>query len=115
MSFGRVTDIIYYVTAKGLVALSLDEGETIILSSGKRMPPTEVWEETSDDLEASLSDKQKTLLVEARKKKPMTEIEALAWAHRKRERHDKRAYTKGPKFVRELGENVAVVKSDLED
>lgn len=115
MSFGRVEDIIYYTTEKGLVAVSLDEGETIVLPTGKRMPPTEAWEETSEDLESRLTDAQKRALRVALGKPEMSEVGALAWKHRKRVIHDNRAYVQHEAPRREVRESALVVSSDFED
>jgi hypothetical protein len=79
MAYGKTEEILYFTTPKGLVAVSLDEGETIVLPSGKTMKPTEVWEEASTDLIDKLTPIQRAALDTFRAAPEMTDLERMAW------------------------------------
>jgi len=108
----------YYRNPKGVVGLSLDEGETLMLPSGKVLPVRhEVWEADSDDPEAELSPKQQAYLAAHRSKPPMTEIDELAWKLHKGMRSLHRTFdipnTDVPR--REEGEVTLAEVSDTKD
>lgn len=105
---------LYFVTEKGLVAVSFDEGLTIILPSGKALKPTEVWEETDEDLEHRLSDAQLAAL-RLMRQAPVTELDALVQKHLHRTIRDNQGYRQARAPAREVGENALVIKSDLDD
>ena len=55
-------ELLYYRNPTGLIAVSFDQGETIILPSGKRMPLTQFWEELPEDYRSDLTKEQESLL-----------------------------------------------------
>jgi hypothetical protein len=112
---GRTDEIIYFTTARGLVAVSLDEGETIILPSGKTMAPTEVWEESPVELPDRLNETQRASLDKFLSCDGMTEIEKLVWKMRKGRLSTARNYKTPPKEHRDVVGDVLVVKSEIDD
>jgi hypothetical protein len=76
----KTIDPHYYRNPSNVLGLSLDEGETLILPTGKVIPIRhDIWEFDSDVLEEELSPVQEGFLARHREKPPMTEIEELAW------------------------------------
>lgn len=110
--YGRIEDIIYYETAKGLVAVSLDEGETIILPSGKTMPPTEMWEESPIDLKDKLNALQLEAVEKFLAQPGMTELEQIAWRHHKRALGVAKDYKPPAPEYPEVPMDAVVVKSE---
>ena len=56
--YGRVEDLIYYTSPKGMTSVSLDDGETMILPTGKTMKVNDIWEESPVDLREKLKQVQ---------------------------------------------------------
>ena len=115
MPYGRTEDIVYFTTERGLVAVSLDEGATILLPTGKTMKPTEAWEESPVELPGKLNERQRTAVEAFLACPPMTEVEEIAWRHHQRLRKVEKDYRQASVGPRELSEDVTVVKSDLDD
>ncbi len=113
--YGKVDDIIYFVTEKGLVAPSLDTGETIVLPSGKTMPPTEVWEESPVDLKDKLNASQLALVDKFLACPPMTKLEEIAWQHHKRSLAGAKFRPPPEQVMPDVNLDALVVTSDLED
>lgn len=109
-----VMEILYYRTDRGGIAISLDEGETVIIPSGRKMPITPVWKETDEDLEDSLTVMQAGALEEFREKPPMTDLEQMAWNLRKAERQDEKNYAQPEPDHRYVRESALVVVAEFD-
>jgi len=114
-----VLEILYYRNPKGAVAISLDEGVTVVIPSGRRLPTTEVWEETDEDnLEELLTEHQVQVLADFRSRPALTGLDLMAWRLGQRE---KAAFAKGYAQSeltyrhRTIKESARVVSSDPED
>ena len=57
--------LFYYRNRSGLVAVSCDEGDTIILPNGKVMEHNDFWEDAQEDLRAELTPQQEAALKRA--------------------------------------------------
>lgn len=113
-----IFDILYYRNARGGVAFSPDEGETVVVPIGRRIPITPVWKETdedAEDLEPLLTPVQSQILEEFKQKPPMTRIEQMAWELGRRERLAEKDYAQPEPEHRKLLESAIVVVSDFED
>lgn len=55
-------ELFYYRNRSGLISVSCDQGDTIVLPSGKVMEHNEFWEDTTDDLRAELTPEQEAAL-----------------------------------------------------
>jgi hypothetical protein len=53
-----VIDLLYYRNCKGVAAVSVDEGKTVVLPNGREIPWQEAWEEVDEDLRAELTEAQ---------------------------------------------------------
>jgi len=116
MAFGKTEDIIYYTTPKGLVAVSLDEGETIILPGGKTMPPTEVWEEAATDLKDKLTPVQREAVDKFLSSEEMTDLERIAWKLKQGTRKAAKDYAQKAKpEIPDVPLDALVESSDPED
>ena len=74
----------FFRNPKGVVGVSIDEGETLMLPGGKvLLIRHEVWDNDCDIIEEELSPKQKIYLEYLRSKPPMTTVEEIAWRFRK--------------------------------
>jgi hypothetical protein len=51
-------DLLYYRNRSGAVAVSADDGEQVIIPSGRTLPWREAWTEDDGDLRAELSEPQ---------------------------------------------------------
>ncbi|MDB4277995.1 hypothetical protein N9917_00030 [Deltaproteobacteria bacterium] len=60
-------DPLYYRNRANAVAVSVDDGETVIIPLGRELPWREVWEEVDGDLRAELSEAQERAVVIAEK------------------------------------------------
>jgi len=109
-----VLDLIYYVNPKGWIAISFDEGETLIIPDGRRVTVNPVWEEESDDLEEQLSPKQQAELVKFRARPPMTEAEQTAWDIRKMRLNHSRIYAQPEAARPKIPESAMVITSALD-
>lgn len=108
----------YYRNPGNVLGLSLDEGETLMLPSGKVLPLRhDVWEADSDENEEELSPKQRDYLAAHRNKPPMTEIDELAWKLRKGRQslHCTFDFHSPDVPRKEVPESALVVMSDPED
>ncbi len=76
---------LFYRNPSGLWGVSCDEGETLILPSGKvLLPIPKAWEETDEEVEEGvLSLPQEEAVKKCLDTPPMTEIEQIAWRLRK--------------------------------
>ena len=108
-------DAWYYTNCKGAVAFSVDEGETVCLPTGRRIPWSDAWEETMDDLETSLTETQQAVLKAHRDRPPLSEMEGVYAAHGKRERQAEKGHYRPPPPPPVLPESAMVVTSDLKD
>jgi hypothetical protein len=111
----------YYRNRTGLVAVSYDEGDTLILPTGKVVESWTMaegaWEETPEDLFSVLSDKQREaleILVAAQDDSEMGEIVANYTKARKAMARQPNAPPREVVY-RRLGEAHLVVKSDFDD
>lgn len=84
----KVVEPHFYRNPKGVVGLSIDEGLTLMLPSGKVLPIRhDVWDFDLDEPEDELAPKQREYLDRYRKKQDeATPIDELAWKLR-RKRH----------------------------
>jgi len=48
-------ELYYYRNNSGMVAVSADEGDTIIVPTGNVLPPSAAWEEVQEDLRSELN------------------------------------------------------------
>lgn len=111
-----ILEVIYYRNCHGAVSVSLDEGETVILPTGRRIPLTPVWEESDEDgLDMLLTPPQVQALAEFRARPPMTELEQMAWDMRKRRLAVAKDYAQPVPEPRKIRESAKVVVSDLKD
>lgn len=55
-------DLCYFRNRSGLVAVSCDEGDTLILPTGKIMEFNEFWEDVEEDLKSQLTTPQDAAL-----------------------------------------------------
>ena len=109
-----ILDIIYYTNPMGAVSVSYDEGETIVLPTGRRIPLNRIWEESEEDMEPKLSPPQQAELALFRARPPMTEIEQIAWDLRKQRLANARFYAE-PEVARiVIPESAQVVMSEIE-
>lgn len=109
-----ILDLIYYTNPKGWVAISFDEGETIVLPMGKKIPVNPVWEEDGDDLEAELSPLQQAELVKFRARPPMTQVEQMAWDLRKSRLEHARFYAKPDVVHPKIPESARAITSEVD-
>jgi hypothetical protein len=111
--------ILYYRNSRGGVAFSPDEGETVVVPKGRRIPITSVWQEIDDedeeDILPGLTPIQVQILEEAKQRPPMTELEQMAWELGRRERLAERDYAPPENEFRRILESAIVVVSDFED
>ena len=107
----------YYLNSRnGMVALSIDEGETMMLPSGKVLSVRpEVWELEPEDLEDDLSLKQQAFLAHHKEKPPMDYIEQLAWKLRKGRLAVAKDFAQAPEPRKKAPASAMVVKSDFKD
>jgi hypothetical protein len=111
-----ILDLLYYRNPQGNVAISLDEGETVIIPSGKRLRVTPVWVETDEEgLESRLTQEQADALAVFRVKPPMTDLEQMVWKMHKRKLAAAYQYAPLNEPSRKIMESAQVVVSDLED
>jgi len=109
-----VLDLIYYTNPKGWVAISFDEGETIVLPMGKKIPVNPVWEEEGDDMEDKLSPSQREALVKFRAQPPLNETQQMAWELRKRRLEHAKFYA-APEIIHpKIPESARAVTSDVD-
>lgn len=106
--------VYYFTTANGLVAVSLDDGVTILLPTGRNIAPTEVWEEVDDDLEDRLNEVQKKALDEFRSK-PLTTMERIVRDLTKNRSLQARHFRQPGRPHKVLSEDAVVVKSSFDD
>jgi hypothetical protein len=114
----KTIDPHYYRNPSNVLGLSLDEGETLILPTGKVVPMRpDVWEFDSDSSEDDLSVEQKERLRAHQDKPPMTEIEELAWKLHKGERSLNKTFQPPSLDIPRHGvrESAIAVVSDPED
>jgi hypothetical protein len=95
--------------------VSLDEGEFIILPSGKRMRPTEAWEEAPLELREKLTPVQEAAVKEFLDCPPMTPMEAAAWRLHKANVANRKFRPQRKFRPPEVAETAMVVVSDFED
>jgi hypothetical protein len=101
-------DLIYFVNPKGWVAVSFDEGETLVIPDGRKITVNPVWEEV-DDLEDQLSPKQQAELVKFRARPLMTEAEQTAWDMRKMRLNHARFYAQPEDIKPRIPESAQVI------
>lgn len=111
----NMTDDLYYLTnPSGLVAVSHDRGETIIIPSGKVMHAIPPWEEVSEDLFSQLTDKQREVLAMFINHPEPTGMDKIIRDYQKR----RDAYEQKHQIVHDaprplpMSDRVAVVKAD---
>lgn len=107
-------DLTYYQNPTGLIAVSYNQGETIILPSGKEMEITQFWEELSDDLFESLNDVQ-TRILKGEWDKNGDDIGQIARRFRiNKNKEDTANGNNKPPVHRKLSDNVLVVVADFD-
>jgi len=111
-----VDELLFYRNKIGAVAISVDDGETVWIPSGRNLPLTLAWEWTDEPgLETLLTPQQNKVLEEAKNAPPLTEIEKMAEDLRKRQRDAQKDYFQPPPPHRRVRESVLVVTSDPDD
>lgn len=114
-----VFEILFYRNPRGGVAFSPDEGETVVVPIGRRIPLTPVWKEEVDEdaeeMEKFLTPVQLQMLEEFRERPPMTQIEQMAWELGRRERLAEKDYVQPEPEYRKILDSAIVVVSDFED
>jgi hypothetical protein len=119
----RKIEVIYYSNGQGGTAISVDEGEHVIIANGRWLLASETtWEEEGEDDCGPLSEAQKKAIEEAQAElDAMSEAEGelsdIVLAFRKRrmlaESHNPAQSPEKPK--RKLNPSVMIEYSDLED
>ena len=108
-------DLFYYRNRSGLIAVSFDQGDTIILPSGKLMDHTEFWEDVSEDLRAELTPQQEATLARNVEKEDKTEMGQIIRRYKQRRKLQERLDGQEPEPVyRTLSDDVKVVVADFD-
>ena len=108
-----ITDIIYYTNNRGGYALSVDQGEYLMLADGRTITVHgTIWEECGAEAEDHLSPQQKEALREALET-PQDEMDQITAKYR-RARLEARARDAVVKPIRTLDERALVVKADFD-
>ncbi len=106
-------DIIYYTNNRGAYAVSIDQGEYLILADGRQLQVHgTVWEECGAEAEAHLTPLQKDAIQEAIAT-PATEMDQITMKYR-RARLEARQRAAAEKPLRKLDERSLVVKADFD-
>jgi len=111
----------YYRNPKGLVAISVDEGETVCIPSGKVLPWAEAWEETMDNLGAELTPAQQAVIdkieLEAQERANLTGIDKMVadLEDRTIAERAKHEWVEKPREHPVLPEGAQVICSDPDD
>lgn len=109
------TELFYYRNPTGLIAVSFDQGETIVLPSGKRMEYTHFWEELPDDHHSELTPEQDAVLKSHLEIEDKSEMGQIIRKYRQRRLLQERldGITPEPTY-RKLPEDVMVVVADFD-
>lgn len=117
----RQVEVLYYTNGKGAVAISVDEGEHVVIPNGRVLMRAEtVWEESGEP--GPLSESQQRALQEAQDELgAMSDAESdlndIVVAFRKRRMREEQLHpTRSPeKAHRRVSSSAMVEFSDLED
>jgi len=109
-------DIFYYENPRGGVAVSVDDGEHLVIPSGRVLLAEDtVWDEVSSDLESKLTAAQAEVLRQAREDfAAMGDIDLMVEAFRRRRlsEEQRNPVYKAPGKHRQLPESALVVMSE---
>jgi hypothetical protein len=98
-----------------LIAVSYDDGDTIVLPSGKVMEVTDAWEDVVEDLTSELSEQQNRILANWRSSRGNSEMGALVRNYsRNRKLQEERDGTEREPERRRISPDVLVVVSDFD-
>jgi len=112
------SDILYYGNGRGGAAVSLDDGITVIVATGRTLDRTGVpmWEETDlEDIEALLTEPQKKAIQDYRNRPPLTPLQEMAERLRRKTALRLRRENAQPNshtYLGQLGEEALVVMSE---
>lgn len=107
-------DLFYYRNRTGLVAVSYDEGNTIVVPAGRVIPVTDAWEEVTDDCSTELTPEQRKTLDTMLPRQRTDEMGHIINAFSRRRRIvEARDGVNTESRVRPIPEGASVVVSDI--
>lgn len=117
MERSRELQIIFYANGRGGVAVSVDEGETLVLADGRVLPAgSTIWKEALDDeVEDRLSPVQRARVEQVRAKPPARGMEAVVEQYRADRLRVSRQFAQPDPEFPEVPEGALVVKSEFDD
>ena len=108
-------ELVYYKNRSGLIAVSCDFGDLIILPTGKVMENSEFWEEVGEDLRSQLTPPQEAALKRAIERidtRPVGDI--VRQYSRDKRTQDRLNGIEHEPVYRKLSEDVMVVVADFD-
>lgn len=112
------SQVVFLSNGRGRFAVSVDGGDTVVLSNGQTMSVEgSVWRDADDEDEAerNLSPAQVRVLAEVRARPPATGMEAIVLRHKESRRARRGYYARPEAPVIEVPEGALVVKSEFDD
>lgn len=112
----RELQILFYVNGRGGYAVSVDDGETLFLSSGKTIPQAgTVWQEALDeDVEPRLSAQQRQVVAEVRARPPARGVAAITEQYRADRIFASRHYAQPDPEPVSVPESALVIKAEFD-
>lgn len=109
-------DPVYYRNRAGAIALSLDDGDTLVLPTGQRIDLNPMWEEVDPVEEGSLTKPQQEAIAEARAAPAPSTLDTIIKDYGRARRDASRDYGPGSEGrpIRRLPEDVLVVVADFD-